>query len=79
MKTFVGLASALIMSGGVGLLLYLTFRGGGLKNPSRHVRTNEVTEAADGNGEESTPGSRPLLGGQPGQADKDQVADQTSP
>ena len=74
MKTFVGLVATLIMSGGLGLLLYLTFRSGGLKNSPRHVGTSEVTEAADGNWEEDAPGSvQHAQGGRPGQAEKDQV------
>lgn len=56
MKTFVGLLSTLIMSGGLSLLVYLTFRSGRSVDPSRRVETKRAPEAAAEDGEESTTG-----------------------
>lgn len=79
MKTFVGLVSTLIMSGGLGLLVYFTFRGGRSAAPSWHVRAKRAPEAADENGEGSTTGPvRPPRVKQQGRADEDQASDQAA-
>ena len=61
MKTFVGLVSALITSGGLGLLLYLTFRAGGSANAPRRVAAKRVSEVVDegGEGRAQEPGKEP--------------------
>lgn len=50
MKTVVGLVSALITSGGLGLLLYLTFRTGRPANAPRRVAAKRVSEVVDDRG-----------------------------
>lgn len=79
MKTFVGFVSTLIMSGGLGLLVYFTFRSSRSVAPSRHVKEKSVPEAADENGEGSTTGlARPPRVSKPGRADEDQASDQAA-
>ena len=57
MKTFVGVVSALIMSGGMGLLVYFTFRSDRPIDPSRHVATNRAPQADGEDDDGSTTGS----------------------
>lgn len=59
MKTFVGLVFTLITSGGLGLLVYFTFRSGNMVDSSRHDATKGATEAANKDGEVSTTGPVP--------------------
>ena len=61
MKTVVGLVSALITSGGLVLLLYLTFRPGRSANAPRQVAAKRVSEVVDEKGEERAqePGEEP--------------------
>ena len=78
MKTFVGFVSTLIMSGGLGLLVYFTFRSRSVA-PSRHVKEKRVPEAADENVEGSTTGlARPPRVSKAGRADEDQASDQAA-
>lgn len=61
MKTVVGLVSALITSGGLVLLLYLTFRPGRPANAPRQVAAKRVSEVVDekGDGHAQKPGGEP--------------------
>jgi hypothetical protein len=76
MKTFVGFISTLIMSGGLGLLVYITFRSGRPVGSSLHVATKRAPGAADENGEGGVSGpERPAQVKLTGRADEDQVSD----
>ena len=61
MKTVVGLVATLITSGGLGLLLYLTFRPGRPTNAPRQVAAKRVSEVVDEKGEvrAQEPGEEP--------------------
>ena len=64
MNTVVGLVATLITSGGLGLLLYLTFRAGRPTNAPRRVTAKRVSEVVDERGE----GRAQELGKEPGRS-----------
>ncbi len=79
MKTFVGLLFTLITSGGLSLLVYLTFRSGGSVDPSRRAGTKRAPEAAAEGGEESTTGPlQPPQATQPGRTDEGRTPDKAA-